>query len=199
MNFANSPQNTQISDKDLVKDAKKDDANAFSALSERYLPFIKSRANRYSNVVGVDTEDFVQEGLFALFKAVKGFDANMGIQFNTYAVTCINNSMATAIKTHMKDVNQSASVPYDGVDEEIIKSQTQQPPILVEDLYIRKEDSALLADQIQSLLSNFEQQVLKLYLRGNSYIEISGLLSTSTKAVDNALQRVRRKLRPNPR
>lgn len=185
-----------VSDKELVRLVRSGDAGAFQALAERYMQALKSRANRYSSVVGVDTDDFVQEGMLALFKAVKGFDEHAGIQFRTYAITCINNSMATAIKTHMKDLSQSAGVPIDAVSEDAIKSSSCKKHRLIEDIYIENEDSELLAWQIQSLLSNFERQVLKLYLRGHSYLQISELLSTSTKAVDNALQRVRRKLRP---
>lgn len=184
-----------LSDKELAAKAKNGDTTAFSVLSERYLPILKSRANRYSNVVGVDTEDFVQEGMLALFKAVKGYDGHMGVQFNTYAVTCVNNSMITAIKSHMRS-RRTASVSIDDNPELHINDRQKSDSMLVEDMYILQEDSAILADQIQALLSDFERQVLKLYLRGNSYLEISGMLSTSTKAVDNALQRVRRKLRP---
>lgn len=185
-----------FSDKELAAKAKDGDSAAFGALSERYLPILKNRANRYSNVVGVDTEDFVQEGMIALFKAVKNFDGRMGIQFNTYAVTCINNSMTSAIKTHMRNAGQTSSFPSgDSLDLEM-RVPAQNAPMLLEDMYILQEDSQVFADQIQSLLSNFERQVLRLYLRGNSYLEISGLLSTTTKAVDNALQRIRKKLRP---
>lgn len=198
MNIPVTAPNEMLSDKELVYLARGGNTSAFSVLSERYMPLLKSRAARYSSVVGVDTEDFVQEGMLALFKAVKGFDASAGIQFKTYATTCVNNSMATAIKTHMKNAWQSAGISIDGfAEEKYVEASIQHKPKLIEDMFIEQEDSAKLALQIQALLSNFEQQVLKLYLQGLSYLQIAEQLGAATKAVDNALQRVRRKIRPH--
>ncbi len=174
-----------ILDKELVQKARAGSVSAFDELSERYMPTIKSRANRYAGVVGRDVEDFVQEGMLALFRAVKGFDENSGFKFKTYAVTCINHSMANAIKKRMKT---AAELPLD--DDE---SQGSAP---AEDFVIEQENEAQLLLQIRSLLSDFELKVLKLYLMGNSYREISASLGAGHKAVDNALQRIRRKLRP---
>jgi RNA polymerase sporulation-specific sigma factor len=171
------------SDEALAEKAKAGVSSAFSVLSERYMFLIKSRANRYAGVVGQDVEDFIQEGMLALFRAVKGFDGGSGFKFKTYAVTCINNSLFSAIKKHMKSV-ATVTLPE------------EESPTQPEELFIEQEASAELASQIQNRLSDFERQVLKLYLKGNSYAEISGTLGFSTKAVDNALQRIRRKLRP---
>jgi RNA polymerase sporulation-specific sigma factor len=173
-------------DEELAKRAKAGESAAFSELSERYAPTLKSRANRYAGVVGQDIEDFFHEGLLALFRAVKGFDELSVYRFKTYAVTCINNSMASAIKKHMK--NQNAELP--------LQEDEGQEPLQPEDFVLEREGSAQLLLQIHSLLSDFERRVLSLYLRGNSYLEIACALATTTKAADNALQRVRRKLRP---
>ena len=182
------PQGSPLADGELVASARKGSDSAFQTLLERYTATIKSRANRYAAVVGQDVEDFIQEGMLALFRAVRGFDESSGFRFKTYAVTCINNSMASAIKKHMK--NFVAELPLEENGDEA--HDTMQP----EDMFIEQEDSAQLLWQIQSLLSDYERRVLKLYLRGNSYQEIGGALGTAPKAVDNALQRVRRKLRP---
>jgi RNA polymerase sporulation-specific sigma factor len=182
-----APESAGAFDSELAAAAKQGSDSAFQALLERYLPVIRSRANRYAAVVGQDVEDFIQEGMLALFRAVRGFDEASGFRFKTYAVTCINNSMASAIKKHMK--NFVAELPLEENDD---SRDTMQP----EDMFIEQEDSAKLLWQIQSLLSDFERRVLKLYLRGNSYQEIGGALNAAPKAVDNALQRVRRKLRP---
>lgn len=182
-----------MTDGQLVLYIQQGDHSVFSLLSERYLPLVHRRAARYSNIVGVDVEDFVQEGLLALFKAAKGYDFRQGIQFNTYAVTCIHNSLASAIKAHMKNVRQG-SVSWGDLEEQPFqKAAYQDKP--VEDIYLEMEASSLRTRQIETLLSNFEQQVLKMYLSGHPYHQIASILSTSTKAVDNALQRVRRKLR----
>lgn len=188
----------QPSEMELVQRARGGDGAAFDLLCEQYMPVLQGRAGRYSNIVGVDVEDFVQEGMFALYRAVQGYDPDMGIQFRTYAVTCINNSMASAIKTHMKNFSQRGGVQIDEMDEQALHQQTTllADEMLVEDIFIQKETNSLRQRQIEVLLSDFERQVLVLYLSGQSYQEIASVLSTTTKAVDNALQRVRRKLRP---
>lgn len=198
MNIASPSPVPEPSEQELVELAKQEDAAAFAALSDRYMPVLQSRAGRYSNIVGVDTEDFVQEGMLALYRAVKGYDAATGIRFRTYAITCINNSMTSAIRTHMKDVHRGQSLNIDEIDEHSLHQQTSlhAGERMVEDIYFDRETSDHRARQIATLLSDFERQVLERYLSGQSYQHISHVLSTSTKAVDNALQRVRRKLRP---
>jgi RNA polymerase sporulation-specific sigma factor len=180
--------NAEALDSELAAAAKQGLDSAFQALLERYLPVIRSRANRYAAVVGQDVEDFIQEGMLALVRAVRGFDEASGFLFKTYAVTCINNSMASAIKKHMR--NFVAELPLEETGDDA--RDTMQP----EDMFIEQEDSAKLLWQIQSLLSDFEREVLRHYLRGQSYQEIGVALAAAPKAVDNALQRVRRKLRP---
>ena len=181
------------SDEELVLIAKSGGKDAFDVLSERYAPVLKLRAMRYSSVVGSDTEDFVQEGMLALFKAVKSFNEKQGAQFKTYAAACVNNAMATAVKRQIK-TTEKTGFSIDAIDKENLAGNAVTMP--AEDIYIEREHSALLKEQIKSLLSDFEWQVLKLYLRGHSYLQTAQMLSTTTKAVDNALQRVRRKLRP---
>lgn len=186
------------SERELVRLAKEGDPTAFTLLSEQFMPVLHGRAGRYSNIVGVDTEDFVQEGMLALYRAVMGFDPETGIQFRTYAITCIHNSMASAIKTHMKNVAQRGGVHFDETDEQKLHQQTtlHVDGMLVEDIYIQMETNSFRMRQIEDLLSEFERHVLKLYLSGQSYQQIARVLSVTTKSVDNALQRVRRKLRP---
>jgi len=182
-----------FSDHELVFQIQEGDHSAFSVLAQRYMPILQRRAARYSNIVGVDVEDFVQEGLLALFKAVKSYNLQAGIQFNTYAITCIHNSLVNAIRVHMKNLRQHA-VPLSDLDEHRYQSAAlREKP--VEDVYLDMEASSLRARQMETLLSDFEQQVLKMYLSGHTYQQSANVLSTSTKAVDNALQRVRRKLR----
>lgn len=197
MNIGADANLEAASDEELVLIAKDGGSYAFDLLSGRYGSVLKTRALRYSNVVGVDTEDFVQEGMLALFKAVKSFHAGQGAQFKTYAAVCVNNAMASAVKKHLRNTEKTG-ISMDIIDEGKLAGNAPErhAAMPAEDIYIEQEHSELLAVQIQSLLSNFERQVLKLYLRGHSYLQISDLLSTTTKAVDNALQRVRRKLRP---
>lgn len=182
---------------DLVRMAKEDDQIAFAELCERYMPFISGRAGRYARVVGVDVEDFMQEGRLALYRAVKGYNPNAGIQFSTYAITCINNSMISAIKRYMRNALQQDPLQLDELDERKLYLAAQQYEInRPEESLFQMETEEDRSQQINQLLSTFERNVLNHYLSGQPYQEIARALCTSTKAVDNALQRVRRKLRP---
>lgn len=171
------------SDEELARLAVEGDRDAFAVLSDRYLPIIHSRANRYSSIVGVELEDFQQEGLLALYRAARGYQNDGQAAFRTYATTCINNSMTTAIRRHMRQRKQESALSLEQLD-------LAQAGELSDREAVRE-----LSDQIQAQLSPFERQVLLLYLSGHSYAQIAQLLSTSAKPVDNALQRVRRKLR----
>lgn len=190
--------NKSLSDAELVLLAREGDAAAFSILSDRYMPVLKGSAGRYAGIVGVDIEDFMQEGMLALFRAVRGFNSRSGTQFSTYAITCINNSMSSAVKLHLRGSRQNSNMYIDEMDERFLANEStfprQDKP--VEDLYIDRETSLIRAQQIEKLLSAFEQRVLRLYLTGHTYQQIAHVLGTSTKSVDNALQRARRKLRP---
>lgn len=186
-----------FSEIELVQLANEGDPVAFSQLTERYYPFLQKRAGRYSNLVGVDTDDFVQEGLLALFRAVKSFDPSAGVKFRTYAFTCINNSMVSAIKKYMRNAQRQQGMQLDDMDEQNLYNQAGVlDDARPEDVFFAMETANHRARQIETLLSDFEQQVLRHYLDGRSYQEIADGLHTSTKAVDNALQRVRQKLRP---
>jgi len=191
-------QEEVLSDRRLVGLVQQGDMSAFTVLSERYLPVLNKRAGRYAGIIGTDIEDFVQEGLLALFRAVKGYELNAGTQFGTYAITCINNAMVDAIRAYMKNKKRSSHLYIDELDEHklssLMRSASRRNP--VEDTYLDLETFHLRTRQIETLLSEFEQQVLRLYLGGHTYQQISSILDTATKAVDNALQRVRRKLRP---
>lgn len=182
---------------ELVQLAKGGDSTAFSLLSEQYMPVLQGRAGRYSSIVGVDTEDFVQEGMLALYRAVMSFNSCAGTQFHTYAITCINNSMTSVVRNHMRNFRQQNGVHLDVIDEQKIYDATVQVNDGPEDLFFQMETANHRAQQIEALLSEFERHVLKQYLSGQSYQKVAKSLCTTTKAVDNALQRVRRKLRPN--
>ncbi len=186
----------RLSDLELVSLVKRGDASAFATLSDRYMPVLLGRAGRYAGIVGVDVEDFLQEGMFALFRAVKGFNPEAEVRFSTYAVTCIHNSMTDAIRAHMKCKRHDGDVNIEDIDRQphaSFSAQLQQKP--VEDILLEQEARSIRENQIKTLLSDFEQHVLKLYLSGHSYRHISLVLSSTVKSVDNALQRVRRKLR----
>ncbi|WRS28815.1 sigma-70 family RNA polymerase sigma factor [Oscillospiraceae bacterium MB08-C2-2] len=188
---------TTIADAKLALLAGQGDTQAFDCLLIRYMPLVKRHAARYSNVSGIDPEDFLQEGMLALFKAAKSYDDRFQVQFSTYAFRCIGNSMITAVKKHMKSAHQNTNVYIDISDEQWLSRETasRRIPELPEEQFIDMETAQLQQQLMRSLLSDFEWQVLRLYLDGGSYQQIALVLQTTTKAVDNALQRVRRKLK----
>lgn len=139
----------------------------------------------------MEHEDLVQEGMIGLLAAIKSYDRRKGASFKTYAKICIDNAMQTALRKfrRLKDVPFQNIVEYN--DEDI-------PPgsgyISAEDAFIAKESVSLLTKVLQQNLSDFENEVLRLHIVGCSYNEIAKRLSKTPKAVDNALQRVRRKI-----
>lgn len=182
------------SDEQLVARAKDGDDEALTALIQRYAPFVRMRAGAYG-VKELDADDLYQEGMIALLTAVRNYCAGLNSSFRTFASVCINNKLNSALRAHMREKNAPMrgylSLSEPEVPEEALTAHTLDP----EQLVIQSEETDARNRRIETLLSLFERQVLKLYLSSYSYEEMSKQLGSSTKAVDNALQRVRRKLR----
>ena len=182
------------SDEQLVARAKDGDDEALTALIQRYAPFVRMRAGAYG-VKELDADDLYQEGMIALLTAVRNYCAGLNSSFRTFASVCINNKLNSALRAHMREKNAPMrgylSLSEPEVPEEALTAHTLDP----EQLVIQSEETDARNRRIETLLSLFERQVLKLYLSSYSYEERSKQLGSSTKAVDNALQRVRRKLR----
>ena len=177
------------SDQDLVLQACQGEVDAFSRLIARYLPFIRRQAAYYF-LPGIEIEDVVQEGLLGLLKAIRLYDSTQGV-FGAFANLCVSSAMATMVKSALSS-RQRPLWDYAPLEEAVGLEDSSLGP---EDRLIVAEQMAEWRGKISSRLSPFEQNVLKLYVSGHSYTEISELLVSSSKAVDNALQRVRRKLR----
>lgn len=185
-----------LPDNELADCIKNGEMNAFTVLLERYIPVLQHTASRYSNIAGVDMDDFMQEGMLALYRAARGYRPEHGTQFNTYAITCITNAMAGTAKKQFREIPQEANLYLDDMGEralhQVVMTAANRGD---EDIFSQKETSIFRMEKIETLLSDFERQVLRMYLDGASYQDISRDMQTTTKAVDNALQRVRRKLR----
>ena len=177
-------------DQALVQRAKNGDTDALAQLITRFLPLIKNRAARYS-FVGLE-----QEGLIGLFTAVKNYDAGRSASFRTYANLCIHSRMVSCLNDLLskKHLPLNDYLPIDSLNtsHQEILSQGESDPL---EMYLRREEAQIRQEKIKTLLSGLEQETLTLYLSGHSYEEMAKLLHCTTKAVDNALQRVRRKLR----
>ena len=185
-----------VADETLAQRAKNGDDEALADLIERYTPLVCMRARAYARGV-MDVDDVYQEGMIALLKAVRNYREDTAGSFRTFAAVCVNNKMLSAVTAHMRDKNAPMrsylSLSGREIPEDLLAAVS--PETDPEKLVIASEESAARNRRIETLLSPFERQVLRLYLSSYSYEEMSRQLGSSTKAVDNALQRVRRKLR----
>lgn len=181
-----------ISDQELVLSAKDGDEDALNLLIHRYAFFVRMRARAFSKGM-LDADDLYQEGMIALLSAVRGFREEKCGSFKTFVAVCVNNKLRNAVTAHMREKNapmRGYLSLSDTEDEELLTDVSEDPAQMV----IVGEELALRRKKMDELLSSFERQVLVLYLRAFSYGEMASSLGTTVKSVDNALQRVRRKL-----
>ncbi len=175
-----------LSDNELVALYQSGNSEAFEMIYERYAKTIKTISRSYF-LLGGDDDDVAQEGLLGLLKAADTYDENRGATFKTYASVCIVMRIKTAIRlSHGK-----RSEPLNGasdIDDEVV------PIPNPEDLVIDEESAKEFTDNIKGALSKFEYSVLKMYVDGLGYREIASALGKSEKAIDNALQRARKKI-----
>ena len=180
-------------DKYLVIAAKNGDNEAMAALVAKLLPLIRKTAIRSVTGCNIDCEDLIQEGLIGLLSAVRSFDQEKEATFITYASVCISNSIRSAVRKTKtgKEIPDKEIISID--DASSLCSDRLFDP---QNLIIENEEVQRLKNRLDKQLSDTEQKVLKLYLFGDSYSVIAKkLLLSNEKAVDNALQRIRKKLK----
>lgn len=193
--------NYEISDEIMVEIAKDGDIEALEYLIKKYKNFVRAKARSYF-LIGADREDIIQEGMIGLYKAIRDFRTDRLSSFRAFAELCITRQIITAIKTATRQkhipLNSYISLNKPIYDEEsdrtlldVISGQKVTDP---EELIISKEELAHIEQKIGEVLSDLEWKVLMLYLQGRSYQEIAGDLDRHVKSIDNALQRVKRKL-----
>ncbi|MBP3540798.1 MAG: RNA polymerase sporulation sigma factor SigH [Clostridia bacterium] len=190
-----------VADEEAVAQAQQGDTNAVDYLLYKYKNFVRSKARSYF-LIGADHEDIVQEGMIGLFKAIRDYQAERLSSFRAFAELCITRQIITAIKTATRQkhvpLNSYISLNKPIYDEEsdrtlmdvIVEGRAQNP----EELIIGQEDLVSIRDRVDQVLSGLEQDVLNAYLDGKSYQEIADKLGRHVKSIDNALQRVKRKL-----
>ncbi|MFC0559093.1 RNA polymerase sporulation sigma factor SigH [Halalkalibacter alkalisediminis] len=190
-----------VDDDDLVIFVRNGDSGALEFLINKYKNFVRAKARSYF-LIGADHEDIVQEGMIGLYKAVRDFNGDKLSSFKAFAELCITRQIITAIKTATRQkhipLNSYVSLDKPLYDEEsdrtlldvICGTRVTDP----EELLINAEEFADIELKMGELLSDLERQVLMLYLDGRSYQEISVDLNRHVKSIDNALQRVKRKL-----
>ena len=199
--FYESIDNSQQDEYDIVLKASKGDKIALEYIIKKYKNFVKAKAKSYF-LIGADKEDIIQEGMIGLYKAVRDFDASKTNSFKGFADICITRQIITAIKTATRQkhipLNSYISLNKPVYDEEsertlldIIATSIVTDP---EELIISKEELKHIESKMNELLSDLELQVVEYYLNGKSYQYIADKLKRDVKSIDNALQRVNRKL-----
>ena len=187
-------------DEALCSLAASGDRIAEEALVMRYNRLMRVCARPYF-LAGGDSEDLIQEGMVGLLNAIREYDPGKGSSFRTYAETCIRNRILSAIRAAARDKHTPLNhyVSYetpllDGNTDSYPLSASRQPQQNPEDMLISREERRERLGTLKGQLSGFEAQILDLYLRGLSYVEIASEVDRSPKAVDNAVQRIRRKV-----
>ena len=190
-----------LTDEQLVKMAQEGSETAEEILIEKYKSLAKGKAKIYF-IVGAEAEDVVQEGMIGLFKAIRNYDPEREASFKTYADTCINSQIITAIKNANRKKhqppNESLSLSKTVIDgdwettmENLLRDSEENNP---EVLTLIKEVVDCLKAQDSGIFSEFEWKVWSEKLKGRPYTEIASLLNKSPKSIDNALQRIKKKV-----
>lgn len=199
---AAKPDYAALGDEELLRRLRAGDADAEEALYMRYKPVVRSRARTYF-LVGADREDIIQEGMIGLYKAVCDYEFDKQAPFRVFAELCITRQIITAIKSATRKkhiplntyVSLSRPVYDDGESERTLIDVLQTARVSdPEEALIGRESYEAIARDIETILSPLERQSLALYLQGLSYQQIAAALGRSTKCVDNAIQRVKKKL-----
>ena len=182
-------------DEVLTEMFRNGDQTAFAELANKYLCLIRSIVSKY-NISGLDADDLTQEGMLGLLDAAKTYSAEKGAKFQTYASICIKRRLIALLDhsatNKSKSMNNYVSIENSSKE---IPIQNDNSNINPEDMYISDENVAEIHRKINESLSKNEKSVFDLYIAGESYNSIAQTLSMNIKSVDNALQRIRRKLK----
>lgn len=193
-----------MNEQELLTLARQGDGTATDFLLEQYKPLVRKKA-RTLYLIGGENDDLIQEGMIALYKAIRTYDETYEKSFASYATLCIERELYNVIK----GANRQKNIPLNtyvslysptNTDENTNSRETLadtlQPTELTnpEDIMIDKENVMDIESSIKKRLSKLEQQVVTLYIDGNSYQQIAAILGKTPKSIDNALQRIKNKL-----
>lgn len=196
----------QYTDDELIDRLRRGEESIMDYIFDKYKNLVRSKAKSMF-ILGADNEDLIQEGMIGLFKAVRDYDMGRDASFYTFAELCISRQMYTAVQASKRQKHlplntyvslDSGKTAADGDEREEMKLKellADKAELSPEELFLDKERVAYLQKAIEEELSDFEHQVLDLYLTGMSYGQVAKVLGRDEKATDNALQRLKAKIR----
>ena len=192
-----------MTDEALVERSHAGDARADETLCERYKNIVRIKARPYL-LIGADREDLVQEGMIGLYKAIRDYTPDHNAVFRSFAEMCIVRQLISAIKRATRKKHAPLNTYVSLYGSTFAEEDNRERPLLdtmamvrtesPEDAFISKESTEHILGSIEKLLTPLEKQVLDLFMDGYSYQQIAAALGRGTKTVDNALQRIKRKL-----
>lgn len=194
----------ESADEELILRLRDGEAWVMDYICDKYKDLVRVKAKSMF-ILGGDNEDLIQEGMIGLFKAVRDYDCGRDASFHTFADLCISRQMYTAVQaskrqkhiplnTYVSLYEDTAFLEESG-QKNLLESLVNQAELSPEELFLDKERVRYLEDKIESELSAFEKQVLELYMTGMSYSQIAKVLGRDEKSTDNALQRLKGKIK----
>ena len=200
-NYAYSDELVNMSDEEVVELARQGDNDAQEYLIGKYKNFVRAKARSYF-LIGADKEDIIQEGMIGLYKAIRDYRPDKLSSFRAFAELCITRQIITAIKTATRQkhiplnsyISLNKPIYEEDSDRTLLDVITEEGASDPEEMFIDREDLSLIEGKIGQMLSDLEKDVLVRYMEGKSYVEIADEMGRHVKSIDNALQRIKRKL-----
>ena len=184
----------QYSDEELIFRLRQGEMDISDYLMEKYKEFVRKKA-RTMFLIGGETDDLIQEGMIGLFKAIQNYQPDRDTSFRTFANLCIDRQLCSAVQYSNRQkhlpLNSYVSLSDENESEHLEGSWSEDP----ETIMIDQESVRNLELEIAKALSPMENKVLNYYLRGYGYVKIAEIMGKSPKSIDNALQRIRGKVR----
>lgn len=193
----------QISDEELIDRLRGGEERVMDYICDKYKNLVRSKAKSMF-ILGGDSEDLIQEGMIGLFKAVRDYDCGRDASFYTFADLCISRQMYTAVQASKRQKHiplntyislYGNTVAEDKEEPSLLEALPDPTELNPEEMFLDKERVAYLEKIIENELSSFEKQVLDLYMTGMSYTQIAKVLGRDEKSTDNALQRLKSKIK----
>ena len=192
---------SNMADEQVVALAQDSDEQALEYLLNKYKNFVRTKARSYF-LIGADHEDIVQEGMIGLYKAIRDYKEEKLSSFRAFAELCITRQIITAIKTATRQkhiplnsyISLNKPIYEEDSDRTLLDVITEEGISNPEEMMIDREDLSFIEGRIGQMMSDLEKEVLILYMEGKSYVQIAEEMGRHVKSIDNALQRIKRKL-----